>query len=175
MKIKSFFDKWLLGRKIKNCYSTKLTINSFKAENVFFRIYKVRKESCDGEIINQQDDIWWWYIVQGWHWRYERHLNQLKPIYANEIKPNRDLPMEVQYLPTPIITTRKHRVSKRKTSQRWSEHQKTKICVQKRMRILNRELLCKKTTDHTNCWIWTRPMSRTSVHKNGRHKVGYKA
>lgn len=59
------------------------------------------------------------YVLQGRHWQHKRYLTQLKPRYAKEIKTQqRNLPMEVLYntwdMPTPIINTQTHCVSKRK-------------------------------------------------------------
>lgn len=96
----------------------KLTIKSIKARGKVLRIYKAGKKNWeDEEIVNRFGKMI--YTVQGRNWRHKRHLDKMKRRYVKEIKTQqRDLSLEVLYdafdLPTPIINTRKHCVSKSK-------------------------------------------------------------
>lgn len=91
----------------------------------------------------------WYMALAGCLWykgRNGRHKKHLKQRYAKEIKPQQKFTYGSTVilfdLPTPIITTRRHRVSKEKDKSKGSEHQIKEIGIQKENAYLTKRKCC---------------------------------
>ena len=107
-RVRSIYDKLLLGRKINVWKNTKQMSNRYfkSGDKIFIRLYiSVEKMWKDGVIISRLGKTT--YMIQSQNWRHKRHVNKLKYRFTKEENVQTHLPMEILCdtfnLPTPQV------------------------------------------------------------------------